>query len=457
VNAPTPGKPVVGVFGHYGNRNLGDEAIVAATIQQLRQRFDDPDVVCFSLRPNDTAVRHGVETFNVRYLPQMAGPVRPTDAVASQDLPWNRVAQADVEAVDAPRVDGGLKQRIKSLPIIGPLATFAAGLLSKIAAAAREARFILRSAAYLKKVDLLVVAGSNQFLDNFDGTWGFPYALLKWAALAKFTGTKVAFVSIGAGPLEGRVSKIFVRSAIRLSDYISYRDTNSKRLVESGRPKVDGRVYPDLAFGLQYTRRPKTSAESGKPVVGINPMPVYDKRYWFEHDDTRYHDYIGKVATLAAKLIESNHSVFFFPTMWRDDAVIEDVLDTLQSRCDLPLDRQHYVKPSQQVSELVAVLQSADIVVATRFHAVVLPYHLGVPVLGIGYFRKTFDLMQEMGQAQYHESLDDFDVDRLWDKFLALERNRVVEEERIAEKTAAYHRQITEQWDTVAGLVRDRR
>ncbi len=248
------------------------------------------------------------------------------------------------------------------------------------------------------------------------------------------------------------MSRLFVRLAIRLSDYAWYRDSNSKMLVESGHPTVNGGVYPDLAFGLVCERGPESPVKRERLVVGINPMPVYDRRYWFEHDDARYHAYVEKLAIFAAKLIEANYSVFFFPTMWRDDDVIRDVVEALKGHCGPGVDLQQCVKPSQQVSELVAVLQSADIVVATRFHAVVLPYHLGVPVLGIGYFRKTFDLMQQMGQADYHESLDDFDVVSLWRKFVALEANWVAERQKIAQKTADYRRQIEEQWDAVFKL-----
>jgi polysaccharide pyruvyl transferase WcaK-like protein len=187
--------------------------------------------------------------------------------------------------------------------------------------------------------------------------------------------------------------------------------------------------------------------------VGINPMPVYDRRYWFEHDDIRYRAYVDKLATFAAQLIEREYPVFFFPTMWRDDDVIRDVLEALRSGHGLTADSEQYVRPSQQVSELVDTLQSADIVVVTRFHAVVLPYHLGVPVLGVGYFRKTSDLMEQMNQSSYYENLDDLDVDRLWTKFLALESNWLAEQQRITQKASEYHRQIAEQWDKVVALI----
>src|SRR5262245_8473157 len=146
-----PKKLVVGVFGHYGNRNLGDEAIVSATIQQLRRRLDDVEIVCFSLRPNDTAFRHGVEAFSVRRLPAFPGPVRPTDTSTARELPWNTARESAAPAVSATAPRDGFKQRLKAVPILGRLAATAARVVSRIVTGAREVRVIVCSAAYLKR------------------------------------------------------------------------------------------------------------------------------------------------------------------------------------------------------------------------------------------------------------------------------------------------------------------
>src|SRR5690606_38070828 len=132
------------------------------------------------------------------------------------------------------------------------------------------------------------------------------------------------------------------------------------------------------------SRAKKRSSRADALVVGINPMPVFDSRYWFEHDDVRYRAYVSKLAELAARLERENCRVFFFPTMWRDNDVIRDVLEALESRGG-----GAQVRRVAEVGELMGVLQEADIVVSTRFHGIVLPYHAGIPLLGIGYFRKT--------------------------------------------------------------------
>ncbi len=451
--ATVPSGSVVGVFGHYGNRNLGDEAIVAATIQQLRLRLDAVEIVCFSLRPNDTALRHGVECFSVCRSSRFPTALKPEGATEVGELPWARAEQFDAveRATDA---SVSLKGFLKRLPVVAPIARLLVRTARATASLFQEARFVYRSAAYLRRFDLLVVAGSNQFLDNFGGPLGFPYDLLKWSLLARITRTPLAFVSVGAGPLESRLSRFMVRCALRLADYVSYRDKASKDLVESGWPAIDGFVFPDLAFGLEYSEHERTRDAEAKPVVGINPMPVYDRRYWFEHDERRYRAYVDKVAAFAARLIADAYPVFFFPTMWRDDNVIRDVLQALRQAYGVEVDEDRYYRPNQRVDELIELLQEADIVVATRFHGVVLPYRLELPVLGIGYYRKTLDLMREMGQAEYHENLDDCDVDRLWQKFRKLEANLVEERRRIGHKSQEYRLLVSRQWDAVAGLAK---
>src|SRR5690606_26526826 len=102
----------------------------------------------------------------------------------------------------------------------------------------------------LQGVDLLLIAGSNQFLDNFGGVWGFPYAMLKWAWLGRLVGARVAFVSIGAGPLTSPVSRFFVRLAMRAADDVSFRDQASQDLAVCGWAGQASRVLPDLAFSL---------------------------------------------------------------------------------------------------------------------------------------------------------------------------------------------------------------
>ncbi|WP_170008281.1 polysaccharide pyruvyl transferase CsaB [Bacillus fonticola] len=50
------------ISGFYGLGNTGDEAILEAIVDNLRDTFDHPDITVFSLSPKETAQTHGVKT-----------------------------------------------------------------------------------------------------------------------------------------------------------------------------------------------------------------------------------------------------------------------------------------------------------------------------------------------------------------------------------------------------------
>jgi len=44
-------RTVIGIFGHYGNENLGDEAIIDALILRIRKDPPNAEIRCFSIHP----------------------------------------------------------------------------------------------------------------------------------------------------------------------------------------------------------------------------------------------------------------------------------------------------------------------------------------------------------------------------------------------------------------------
>ncbi|MEO0456016.1 MAG: polysaccharide pyruvyl transferase family protein [Cyanobacteria bacterium P01_A01_bin.114] len=52
------------ICGYYGHYNLGDEAMLAGMLHQLRQWRPEASPTVYSNHPTDTAQRHGVATFN---------------------------------------------------------------------------------------------------------------------------------------------------------------------------------------------------------------------------------------------------------------------------------------------------------------------------------------------------------------------------------------------------------
>jgi len=259
----------VGILGHVGNQNLGDEAIIAAVIQGVRRRCPDAWLCGFTANPDDTTARHGIAAHALRrdYARPGSSPAALTTQAPSR--PARRI-----------------KDALKRVPVVYAGLSLLRDTVNAVRGVLAETGFLVRSYRALRGLDLLIVAGSQQLSDNIGGPWSFPYTLLKWSLLARAARAQVVYLSVGAGPVTSRLSRRFLRWALATASYRSYRDVGSQQLIaEIGGPAHDP-VVPDLVHGLDATVPASRSRRSGDPlVVGINPMPFADPRFWHEADN----------------------------------------------------------------------------------------------------------------------------------------------------------------------------
>ena len=96
----------IGVFGHYGNQNLGDEAITTATIQHIKQHIPNADIVGFSVKPDDTSKRHNIVSYPIRYIKPSSASLGQND---SKPLAAKEV-EGDINGVSE---NPGLKDQLK--------------------------------------------------------------------------------------------------------------------------------------------------------------------------------------------------------------------------------------------------------------------------------------------------------------------------------------------------------
>jgi polysaccharide pyruvyl transferase WcaK-like protein len=444
----------IGVFGHYGNENLGDEAIIEASIHNIRQRLPAVRIVCFSLRPFETQARHGLQTYPIRDT-RDEGVTRRAEMEREEML--HSAGGRDADPGHSNTLAGRVKAALQAVPIAYPLARSVVLFPRAIARLGSEIGFLWKSRNILKGVDLLFIAGSNQFLDNFGGVWGFPYTLLKWTLLAKSTGTKVAFVSLGAGPLSAAMSKAMNRIALAFADYQSVRDEQSKALLRGGKQTKLPLVYPDLAFSLPANRDESVSTRlrtnGSKPTVGINVMAIYNERYWFAPDREKYRRYVGQMAEFAAFLVREGYPSFLFGNQPYDELVIDDVTEAM---ADMGLNREHVparAKSPNTVAELMETIRRADVVVATRFHAAVLALHAHRAVLGVCYGRKCVELLHAMDQREFAFDLDGFRTEELERAFLRLCGSLDAQIEKIRQRHGEYQGALDEQYGNILRLL----
>ncbi len=428
----------IAIFGHYGNKNYGDESIIAAVLGNLKTIIPEAAFYCFSVHPEDSVRTHSVDSFPIRR-------INVNPAKQNNNHP-DMTPDAAGQTADRKSVKDSVKDLVKRVPFLIRIVRILQQLNKGLSEIPAEVDFLKKSYQIIKDFDLLLVTGSNQFLDNFGGTWGFPYTLLKWTVLCKWAGVKLAYASVGAGPLDNWFSKFFVHLAVVRSDYLSYRDVKSKKLVEKTIFPINGLVFPDLAHSLEFR---STNQVAEPRVIGINPMPVFDNRYWYVHDEEKYHSYIKRMAELTVKLTELHHPVFFFNTMIRDIDVAIDILDCLPKKIKSKIN----IKEAQSVNQLMQNIDTADIVVSTRFHGAVLAYLAEKPILGICYYRKTRDIMEEMGQARYAVDIETFTIDQMLQHLEELKLNYSNEKLKIRAKNSEYRNMLHEQYQTLRKLI----
>lgn len=442
----------IAIFGHYGNQNLGDESITEAMLHNMSQRLPGASFIGMSINPIDTARRHRITSYAIRRRKDgYNGPIEPEQADSLH-------AQSTASSPSSPQQNKpnspiSWKKRLKKLPVLGWLLSSCQALLELMLTVKNEMVFLLSAKNVIKNVDLIIVTGSNQFLDNFGGAWGFPYTILKWTLLAKYCGKKVAFASVGAGPLTLPLSFKMLNLALCKSDYLSYRDDGSKELVESTNNKINGLIYPDIAHSLNYDSI--TSPAEGMLTIAVNPMPVYDSRYWAIADDQKYNDYVNKVAALCSHILERGCHLKLFTTQARDADVINDIINVLrQSPTYEQWQERLRIINDESVNQLMETIATADIIVATRFHATVLPLQLDKPVLGICYYRKAAELLNDVGLQDYHVDIDDFSAETLIQMLEKMISNRKHLISTVSQRYAKYSHALDDQYQQLTALVK---
>jgi polysaccharide pyruvyl transferase WcaK-like protein len=310
--------------------------------------------------------------------------------------------------------------------------------------------FLLESKRRLQGTDLFIVAGGGQLGDYFGRAWGYPFTILKWSLLAKACGAKLAFLSVGAGPINTFLGKRFFRWALTLADYRSFRDQGSRSLIESLGVSGDNHVFPDLVHGLQPAGEVEIGAGVG--VIGINPLPFHDSRYWAEDAPGVYERYVQKLATFAVWLIRSGHKVILFPTQLRaDPPVIKDVKALVQESLPAARGDSLTCPAVSTFDELLTVIAQTDLVVASRFHGIVLSFMVGRPVIGLSYNQKTDELMTDMGLAEFVADIDQFEVAWLVERFERIGIEAASARARIESRRAAYRLALETQYQLLLG------
>jgi polysaccharide pyruvyl transferase CsaB len=330
------------IFGYYGQRNAGDEAILAALIEGIKSASAENYISVYSGRVDETSSTHGIDAF----------------------VPFNF------------KVKHVFRNLIR-----------------------RNPAEYLRAASNFLRTNVVVIGGGGLFFDSEESNkWLLYY--LDLIEFAKALDKRVALIGVSAGPLHHAESRRLMERAFAKVDVISVRDNTSRDLlVECGVRRDRIEVVPDLVFTLASSSGPRIDEilgeerfqrESGR-VVALTPCCYNVNRSgWLE----QYRKFCERV------VFEFGARLWFVP-MQRDDdhddlRAIQAIVTSLSSSAQSRISILQGVYTAQEVQ---GILGNADFILAERLHGAIMALNTSTPFVGISYMPKVAGVL-ELAQLQ---------------------------------------------------------
>ena len=370
----------IAFFGHFDSTNFGNESTLQAILYHLRCFQPDAEVTCISTGPEATVATHHIEAI--------------------------------------PIAETFVKSWVPRNPLIRVLRKICIGLPSELY---RWVKGLMR----LRRTDMLIIPGTGLLTDAYGLlSWG-PYNLFKWSLIAKVCRCKLLFVSVGAGPIYGTLGRCFVKSALSLADFRSYRDNSTMQYLKGIGFRADNdRVYPDLVFSLPEAVIPhQDTKKSRRSVVGLGLMEYAGKYSVSRPSNEIYLAYLENLVSVVRWLLAHEYDVRLLIGDLGDMHATQEFRGLLRERLSVCDEGRIIDEPIFSVEDLLSQIAATDIVVATRFHNVLLALLCNKPVISISFHHKCESLMSAMGLSAYCLDINDLKADRLIEKFCDLETN----------------------------------
>lgn len=438
----------IGLLTPYDGSNLGDATIQTAVIENFLRRAPALELFGITLDPEDTTRRHKIPAFPITGL-----------AVSSYSETLLRRRSAPLASPGpqtyspAPdRPAGGVRAALKALPLLGPGLKLLLGGARLLRRMATEVRQLWPSLRIVRTCDLLLVSGGGQLDEEFGGPWGHPYALFRWALLAKLTGTRIAVASVGAQHLNRPLTRFFVKTALASAAYRSYRDPGSKRQVAGWHFTEADLCVPDLAFSLRVPVAPPARRPGEAAIVGVSPMIYGHAKHWPTKRHALYEGYSRRLAVFAHWLLDRGHTLLLFQSSGADRIAAADLKARLLELAGPGVTGRILEPEVRTVDRFFREVAAADYVVASRLHGVLMSHMLGKPVLAISFDRKVDAHMESMAQTQYCVDIGRFETADLITRFTALEENAPADRETILERVRQFRSRLDTQYDALLSL-----
>jgi polysaccharide pyruvyl transferase WcaK-like protein len=404
-------KKKIAFFGLFGVGNLGNEITLQTILSHARKYLPDAEFKCICSGVTDTSLRYELPAFPI--------------------------------SIRFPRNSAAKWYRRSTNPVIRLLRQLLIGI-------PQELLDWFRIFHVLRGVDTVIFPGTGYLTDAYSNALGWPYDVFKWSLIARLRRRKVLFVSVGAGPIYHPLSKWLIKSALSLAHYRSFRDTSTITCLRMiGFSTDNDRVYPDLVFNLETVGFPPHVCSRPRPLIGIGLMDD-PGRYGAERPSNATHtSYLDALGALVHWLLIHDYDVRLLIGDVYDIPVTKFFTELLKQKGLTGTQGRLFNEPAASVDQLLSQLASTDLVVATRFHNVLLSLLLEKPVIGITFHHKIRSLMTQMGLAEYCLDINTLDVQKLTQRFCELKQDSDRVKSVIRQKTKECREALDQQYAAI--------
>ncbi|MGA0567145.1 polysaccharide pyruvyl transferase family protein [Rathayibacter sp. KR2-224] len=390
MQAAAGSKTRLGIWGVFGRGNFGNEATLTAFLERLDADVYEPVLFCED--PAVASALHGIPATSLG---------RPVEGRARSGL--HRVLSAGLNRLH---------------------------LLRGAISAARS-------------VDVVVVAGTGGLERYGSGAFGTPFEIWALAKGSSLMRRPFVLLDIGVEVLPRRLARFFVRGAGSAASYRSYRDAvaRSSMVVNGLHKAASDAVVTDLAFGLE----PARSAAAEHPTVALGVMDYWGRDSSHETSEAVHKRYAAQLTALTREFQSRGYQVRL---IGGDDGDLEFAHVLSAGLADgTP------VVEARSPDELVAEMSSAHVVVASRYHTLIMALLAGTPSLSIGYADKHRAILDQLGLPGQHRDIESFDAHEVADAATALAAERTTWTERIDAAIDAARERLDQEWDQVARVL----
>ncbi len=439
----SPGRvPAVAILTPYSGNNLGDAAIQDALIANLRARLGSVQFSGITLNCDNFLERHGEKAF------PLCGTSRPFYGMAAPE----HLTAAESNSTTSP-----LKAVLKKLCSYVPFTTRAYRLFRALR---QEYRHFVAGCEFLRGHDLLIASGGGQLDEEWGGPWGLPLSLLKWSLIAKRSKVPFVIASVGAGKVESRWSRIFLRAALKRCSYRSYRDEHSRQVARKLiQVETDDVVVPDLALGVTASTTPAASQvhrlARRRRIVAISPIAYAKPGCWPHEDALVYRRYVDEMAKAVREFVNRGYFVVLMVSALSDRAVIGELQQSVNAMATNGSSEQIYAPSIESWRDVVGSLKSVDLLIASRLHSIILGCATHRPVVAVSFDPKVNRMMADLAMSEHLLNIEEFvasDIMKASDRVAR-------ESASLQEKMIAYQLQarsaLGKQYDSLARMIVD--